>query len=80
MSLDAEYILDYFSQECIDPKPWDIDKKYLEETHGGHVVKVAYDVFYYEKPKHRLLPEDIKQLNADRVLEKIDCDLFEIIK
>ena len=80
MSLDARYILRYDCHSYLSPTPMDKDKEYLINKYGGELVPIGweYDLFY-EKPKHLLLPEDIKNLLADQVLEYRDCEQWEDI-
>lgn len=81
MSLDANYILSYDNQNYVSPTPMQIDKMFLKDKYGGYFMPFedGYSV-YWEKPKYTLLEEDLSNLLADRVLEKRDCEQWEIIK
>ena len=80
MSLDARYILCYENLPYIE-HPREKDIKFLNEKYGGY-----FDVFdcgnsvYWDKPKHTLPSEEIESLLAGRILEKRDCELWEIVK
>lgn len=79
MSLDARYILVYDSLYDEKTHPRHKDIKFLEEKYGGEfVIFDNGNSVFWDKPKHTLLPEEIKRLNADQVLEKKDCELWEI--
>ncbi len=81
MSLDANYILSYDHQGYVEPTPMQRDMEYLEKEYGGAftVFDDGYSIFW-EKPKYTLLPEELKKLMADQVLEKRDCEMWRIIK
>jgi len=79
MSLDAEYILYY----CLldDSSTMEKDKQFLKNEYGGYFFDFSYGrSFYWEKPKHLLLPEDLGKLGANQILEKQDCDIWRQIK
>ena len=80
MSLDARYILSYDCLPYVTPTPMQKDKMYLLEKYGGEFIEIGweYDIFW-NKPKYTLLPEDLKVLLADQVLEKRDCEYWKII-
>lgn len=80
MSLDARYILVYDVQGYVGESPMDKDKNYLNEKYGGEFDYIdGYSVFW-NKPKYTLLKEEIKNLLADQILERIDGELWGIIK
>jgi len=81
MSLDARYILCYEKLYDEDCHPRKKDIQYLSEKYGGYfeVCDFGSSVFW-DKPKHLLPVEEIKSLLADMVLERRDCELWEIVK
>lgn len=83
MSLDAQYILRYEGGYFSDHRhPSTKDIKYLEENFGGEVVDISgfRSNYYWDKPKHKLLPEQIDKLVADQVLECEDAGFWVIVK
>lgn len=80
MSTDAQYLLVYDSvyEEKDHPKHRDI--QYLKEEFGGDFINLDCSTVYWDKPKHTLLPEQVKYLYAEQVLERIQCEFWEIIK
>ena len=80
MSTDAIYILDYTILGYISPTPMEKDIEYLEKKYGGAVNYIDCCTICWHKPKYTLLPEEYENLLADRVLEKRDCELFEVVK
>lgn len=79
MSTDANYIFDYYSNGYISPTPMERDIKYLEEKYGGYFTYMSCSTIFWEKPKYFLDPDEYKNLCADKILEKSDCELFEIV-
>lgn len=81
MSLDANYILSYDRHDYIEPTPMQQDMKFLKEEFGGEFTIFDFGCsIFWEKPKYTLHKETIDALMADRVLEKKDCDQWEIVK
>lgn len=80
MSLDANYILSYINLPYVKPTPMEKDIQYLERKHGGHFDKINCSTVYWEKPKYLLPKDELKHLLADQILERKDCELWEIIK
>ncbi len=80
MSLDARYLLVYDDLGYISPTPPEKDIQYLEEKYGGKVIHLEGHTYFWDKPKHTLLDEEIKNLHADQVIERRDCELWEIRK
>ncbi len=79
MSLDAEYIFHYDSLPINYKDMMNKDINYLKDKYGGCFVEFSTN-FYWEKPKYTLLPEEIKNLHSDQILQKKDMELWEIIK
>lgn len=81
MSLDASYILVYDALGYGEPTPMKRDMEYLKNKHGGEfdIFDGGYSIFWW-KPKYTLLDEDIQDLMADQILERRDCERWEIIK
>lgn len=81
MSLDACYIFSYDCLPYCNPTPMDIDEKFLQDKYGGYFLSFDNGCsLYWDKPKYTLEEEDLSNLLADRVLEKKDCQQWEIIK
>lgn len=80
MSLDANYLLVYDNLSYASPTPMAKDIEYLETLHGGHFEFVQATTVYWEKPKYRLHPNEVQCLLADQVIERLDCERWEIIK
>jgi hypothetical protein len=81
MSTDARYILAYDVLSYLEPTPMQRDKDFLEEEYGGYFefFNNGYSL-YWDKPKY-LLDRDVLQfLCADQIIERRDCELWEIIK
>lgn len=79
MSTDAVYILDYYSNGYISPTPMERDISYLKDKYGGYFKYITCNSIFWDKPKYTLDSYDYDNLLADRILEKKDCELFEII-
>jgi len=81
VSLDANYILLYYTHDYIDPSPMKRDVEYLRNKYEGSFLYFnnGYSV-YWEKPKYTLPSDEYKKLFADQILEKKDCELWEIVK
>lgn len=80
MSLDATYILVYWNLNYVQPSPMAIDFSYLSKKYGGKFTRITQTDIYWDKPKYTLHPDEFKNLKADQILEKKDCDLWEIVK
>jgi hypothetical protein len=80
MSLDANYLLCYDNLGYISPTPMEKDTTYLKEKYGGEFHFITDTNIYWSKPKYTLLPDEIESLMADQVLERKDCELWEIVK
>ncbi len=84
MSLDANYILSYDPYHSNkEPTVQQIDMKFLEDKYeygGEFFIFDGGRSIYWAKNKHLINREDLKYLMADRVLEKLDCQQWEIIK
>lgn len=86
MSADGRYILKYDVQDYKEPTPMQKDIKYLTEKYGGKIHQMYDDINYlaeyelfYEKPKYKLIPEDIQELKADQILESVQGENWEDI-
>ncbi len=81
MSLDANYILSYERLPYKEPTPMQKDVEYLKEKFGGEFIFFDYgSSIFWIKPKYTLCPEEFENLMADQILEKKDCELWEIVK
>ena len=80
MSLDARYLLVYEDLPYIKPTPMDKDIEYLKEKYGGEFDIIRYSTIHWDKPKYTLPRDEFKNLNADQIIERKDCELWEIIK
>lgn len=80
MSLDARYLLVYDDLPYRSPTPMDKDIAYLAEEYGGEFTTIRYTNIFWDKPKYTLLPDKVKNLLADQILERKDGELWEIIK
>jgi hypothetical protein len=81
MSLDAKYILSYENLYEEKRHPRNKDIEYLKHKYGGEFIIFDYgNSVYWDKPKHTLSPEYINYLSVDQLLEKKDCELWEIVK
>lgn len=79
MSLDARYILVY--ETVYEGQPWHEDIKYLSEKYGGEFTFFnGCRSIFWDKPKHTLSEEEFKKLFADQILERRDCELWDIVK
>jgi hypothetical protein len=79
VSLDAKYLFCYEPFLYLEhPKLNDI--AYLRDKYGGEFIEVDLDTIYWDKPKFTLPETDISNLMADQILERKDCELWEIIK
>jgi len=81
VSLDANYILSYYINDYVYPPPMKKDIDYLRDKYGGSFLYFnnGYSI-YWEKPKYTLPFHEYKELFADQILEKKDCELWEIVK
>jgi len=81
MSLDANYIFSYDVQEYIGRTPMQKDIQFLQEEYDGEftIFNSGYSV-YWAKPKYTLSREVFNKLMADRILERKDCEQWEIVK
>lgn len=80
MSTDAKYLLVYDMLPYASPSPMEKDIAYLEEKYGGKIIHLEGYTYFWDKPKHTLLEEEIEKLHADQVIERQDDLLWEIRK
>lgn len=80
MSLDANYLLCYENLHYVKPSPMEKDIDYLHEKYGGSFRTITETTIYWAKPKYTLPLDEISNLHADQILERKDCELWEIIK
>lgn len=80
MSLDACYIFVYNVLPYAGKTPMEIDISYLRDKYGGYFSFVDGTTVYWGKPKYTLLRDEFKNLMADQILERKECELWEIIK
>lgn len=80
MSLDADYIFSYYVHNYVEPTPMQKDIDYLKDKCGGYFEIIADGSVYWNKPKYTLSREEFINLNADQILERKDCELWEIVK
>ena len=80
MSSDSYYLLSYDIQSYTEPTPQKKDIRFLEENYGGKCERVTEYLTYWEKPKYCLLPEVIERLYAEQVIERINADIWKIVK
>ena len=80
MSTDAIYILAYNGLNYFEPTPMRRDMNYLKDKFGGLFSEISDCSILWDKPKYTLPTEELQNLLADQVLERRDCELWEIIK
>jgi hypothetical protein len=80
MSTDAHYIFCYEELPYVKPTPMEKDIIYLKENHGGFFQNITETTIYWEKPKYTLMDNEFKNLMADQILERRDCELWKIIR
>lgn len=80
MSLDAKYLLVYDNHDYGQLTPMEKDIAYLKIKYGGVFEYIDYSNVYWDKPKYTLSHEEINNLSADQILERKNCELWEIIK
>lgn len=82
MSVDAVYILVYEPNNYLSPTPMEKDRQYLLEKWGGEFEEIGGSAFniFWRKPKYRIYLHELKNLMADQILERVDCELWEIVK
>jgi hypothetical protein len=80
MSTDGRYMLVYENLGYLKPTPMEKDEEYLKEKYGGEFTKIQCSTIFWDKPKYLLPHEELKNLHAVQILERQDCELWEIIK
>ena len=79
MSLDARYIFVYENLPYVEPTPMEKDISYLKGKYGGNFEFIECTTIFWDKPKHTLDVDEIKNLYADQILERKDCEMWEIL-
>lgn len=80
MSLDARYIFSYDHLGYSGKTRMEKDTEYLKEKFGGEFEIIYPCNVVWDKPKHTLLESEFELLQADHILEKLDMELWRIIK
>ena len=80
MSLDARYLFVYDNLGYVEPSPMKKDIEYLKYKYGGEFMEVQETTIFWDKPKYTLDYEEFSNLLADQILERKDCENWEIVK